>query len=462
MDRLLVTGATRSIGERLVHQLLEASYNVRILTRTPETADALTERGADVVQGDVTEPSSVREAMEHTDGVCHLAAIDELGGDAERMYEVNVEGTRHVLDAADEAGVERIVYCGSDTSLGDTDGEVCDESKERSDEPLRSVYAETMARAHGLVESRIEQGAPIVHAIVSTVYGPGDDSPVADLIEHHLAGRALVYLDRDAGYTLTHVDDAATALRLAYERGDVGERYLVSGTPATFEELFEALAEQTGRPKPRVERPDRLMALVRPLAESLGSWWSKSRDDVRETIEMSRGVTRLFSGQKARDELGWEPRSLQEGLRDTLPSFQEREHRRAHDLLESLSYLLAGLALFDLVLGGVATLAPDTYMALIHPYHEGSISPLLTRTGVLWLVFCGVQGIAALDPAERPGWVFAAGVLRLMDVPADPVYGLASHDLGWLGTLGLTSAPLFNLASGALFAYAGWRGLRAS
>jgi dihydroflavonol-4-reductase len=461
MERVLVTGATGFVGGRLARQLLEEGYEVRVLARTPEKAEPLAERGADVVEGDVTDPASLPPAMEDVDGLFHLAAVYELGGDPEWMHAVNVEGTRHVLDAAAEAGVERIVYCGSDTSLGDTRGDVCDESKTRDDEPFRSIYAETKYRAHEFVDARIESGQPIVHAIVSTVYGAGDTSPIADLIEHHLAGRLVAHLDREAGYTFTHVDDVATALRLAYERGEIGEDYLVSGTPATFETFLETLSEHTGRAAPAFELPDWLVDAVQPWAERIGSWLGGARSEIRETIDMGRNVTRFFSSEKARDELGWEPRSLEEGLREILPSFQRRERQQSRQLLSSLRWPLAGLALFDLALGGTALLLPETYMDVIHPGHVGEPSPLVSRTGVLWLVFSAAQGIAALDPESRPGWVFAAGVLRLMDVPADPVYYWASDDLGLLGTLGLLSAPLFNIVSGAILAYAGWRGLSA-
>lgn len=147
---------------------MDEGYEVRILARTPSKADALAEWGAEVIQGDLTDLDSVREAMQGVDGVFHLAAVYELGGDPESMRWVNVDGTRHILDAAAEEGVERIVYCGSDTSLGDTHGELCDEKKTHEGD-FRSTYAETKHEAHELVDRRAEEGAPIVHAFVSTV-----------------------------------------------------------------------------------------------------------------------------------------------------------------------------------------------------------------------------------------------------------------------------------------------------
>lgn len=461
----MMSGATGFVGERLAHRLLDDGYELSLLVRTPSKAEGLRERGAEIVEGDLTEPESIRAAVRGVDGVFHLAAIYELGGDLSRMRAVNVEGTRHVLDAAVDEGVERIVYCGSDTSLGDTAGAVCDESKEH-DGGFRSAYAESKHEAHQLVEERIERGEPIVHAIVSTVYGPGDESPVAELIEHHLAGRALAHLDRDAGYTFTHVDDVAAALQLAYEESELGESYLVSGEPATFEELFGELAAQTGIPAPRFEMPSWLVDAALPIARAVAPLIGKSSVEIREMVSMGRDVTRFFSGEKAREELGWEPRSLREGLEQTLPDFQKREVEASGRLLEWMRYPLGGLALFDLALGATAVFASGTYFAIMHPAYRAAGFPegptsLLTRTGVLWLVFALVQGVAALNPRERAAWVLAAGTLRLMDVPADPVYLLSADDLSWIGTAGLLSAPLFNLATGGLFVYAGYRGMRA-
>ncbi|MFB6351843.1 MAG: hypothetical protein ABEN55_04965, partial [Bradymonadaceae bacterium] len=133
----------------------------------------------------------------------------------------------------------------------------------------------------------------------------------------------------------------------------------------------------------------------------------------------------------------------------------------AAGFLEGARPPLAALAIFDLGLGVTATFLPETFVSIMHPGADSGAGLLVSRTGMLWLVFSAVQGIAALDPAERPEWVMGAGVLRLMDVPADLTYLLTTDGLGWLGRTGLMSSPIFNAATGAFFAYAGYRGLRA-
>lgn len=460
----MMTGATGFIGDEVAHQLLDDGYDLRLLARTPSKANELNQRGATVVEGDLTDPGSIRKAMKGADGVFHIAAIYELGRDLEWMREVNVEGTRNILDVALEEDVDRILYCGSDTSLGDTGGEIGDETNKHPGD-FRSNYARTKHEAHQLVEDYIDRGAPVVHAIVSSVYGPGDESPIAELIKNHLAGHTVAYLDKYAGYTFTHVEDVASGLKLAYEEGENGESYMISGEPATFEKFFKCLSEVSGVPEPRFEVPSWLVSLAKPLAEAGASLLGKTRNEINEMILMGRHVTRFFSSEKTQDQLNWKPRSLRDGLEDTVPWFGKQELEQSKDLLELAKYPLLGLAVFDIVLGTTATFMPELYTTILHGSSESaSISGpmyLLPRTGTLWLVFAGVQGFAGLDPVNRKAWVMAAGVLRLMDVPADPVYYANSENLTLLGEIGLLSAPVFNFLTGSFFVYVGYRALKA-
>lgn len=463
MTTVMMTGSTGFIGRYLTDQLLEAGYDLRLLVRSPSKAREFERRGAELIEGNLTDPESVRRSMQGVDGVIHLAAIYRLGGDLERMRSVNVEGTRVVLDEARRQDVSRILYCGSDTSLGNTDGSVRDEGANH-DGTFRSNYARTKREAHQLVNERIEDGQPIVHAIVSSVYGPGDDSPIADLIRNHLAGHAVALLDEESGYTFTYVEDVASGLRKVYESGEIGEEYLISGEPATFKEFFSSLSDQTGVSSPRYELSDWILKPLQTLISTGSSFFGQDPSVIDEMIAMGNNVTRFFSSDKTREELDWEPRPLAEGLRETIPWFGRKEYEESRRLLSDLKTPLGGLALFDIALGLTTTAFPDLYDKLLHngPSEEGSTDrKLLSRTGTLWLVFAAVQGVAYLEPENRPEWVMAAGVLRLMDVPADPVYYERSRNLTGIGRLGLLSAPIFNLASGGLFLYAGYRGLRA-
>lgn len=134
---------------------------------------------------------------------------------------------------------------------------------------------------------------------------------------------------------------------------------------------------------------------------------------------------------------------------------------RRPDAPRALRVVLGGLAVMDLWLGLVALVFPETYVGTMHPEWVGfrgdGLSVLVRRTGMLWLGFAVVQGIAALDPAGRPAWVLVAGTFRLLDVPADGVYFLSAGSLSTTGWYGLLLAPVFNLVVGVWFAGWGYR-----
>jgi len=462
MRHILVTGATGFIGRRLVEQLIAEGYRVRALVRDPTRAASLPEEVERAV-GDTTDRGSLDAALSGIEGVFHLAAVYGFGIDANVMRAINVEGARNVLDACAAHGVTRVVYVGSDTSLGDTAGAVRDETKVHEG-PTRSAYEATKREAHEMVTARMAAGAPVVNAIVSTVYGPEDTSTIGQLFEHHLAGRLRFALDRSAGYTFAHVDDIATGLRLAYERGRVGQSYLLSGTPATFGELFDKLSAHTGIAAPAVEVPRALFPVVEPLLLVLGRVLGKSFAETRELLAMGRGVTRFFSGDKARAELDFRPRSLDQGLHDTLPWYLARERDAAATSARSVKPLLIGLALFDAILGAGAALAPNTYLASMHPrfreLHPHGPTYLVNRTGALWLFFAAAEVFAAMRPSQ-PELLMLVGGLRLMDVAADLFYLLRSDDLGAFGRAALIVSPLFNACVGATMVSVGARALRA-
>jgi dihydroflavonol-4-reductase len=462
--KVLVTGATGFIGGRLVRQLLDAGYEVRALVRAPDRAEGLARAGIELASGDVSDPTSLERALVGVEGVFHLAAVYDFGLEARQMWRVNVEGTRNVLDAAARAGTPRILYCGSDTSLGDTRGELGDETRIH-DGHDRSAYEATKREAHQLVSERARGGAPVINAIVSTVYGPGDSSVIGELIENHLAGRLIVTLDRSAGYTFAHVDDVATALRLAFEKGRLGESYLISGTPARFGDFFQRLSSVSGIAPPAVELPGWLITALMPLLTLLGRAVGKSPAAIRELVAMGRHVTRFFSSEKARRELGWKPRDLEQGLADTVPWFAAREREAAAKALGRTRVWLAGLALLDFWLGAQAAFFPQAYVHDIHArffaLHPSGPLYWAVRIGFVWLFFCAVETLAALAPRRRVLLVLIVGALRLMEVPADVAYRLAADDLGSFGRIGLLLSPIFNGLVGTYLCLTACRAIRA-
>ncbi len=179
-----------------------------------------------------------------------------------------------------------------------------------------SWYDETKYRAHLLAEERAASGSPILIAMPGMIYGPGDHSQVGAQIQQALAGRLQVLAVPDLGGNLAHVDDIATGILLVHDRGGLGAEYLLGGEVATMRQVMQRAAALGGHPPPRVEVPP---WLVRGVG-AVGSVSALLRGpDLGELVRASLGVTYWFSDAKARTELGYTSRPLDDGLRTMLP-----------------------------------------------------------------------------------------------------------------------------------------------
>lgn len=319
--RYFVTGATGFVGRHLAHQLVAHDHDVVALVRSPSKARFLP---ADVttVAGDVTDKRSMREGMAGADGVFHLAAWYRIGsGDAVTAERVNVDGTRNVLELVDELGIEKAVYTSSVAVFSDTCGELVDESY-RYDGAHLSVYDRTKWRAHyDVAEPMMRDGVPLVVVMPGAVYGapvsgPGDTSDLREMWRRYLRGR-LPVLTRETAACWDHVADCARAHRLAMQRGDPGETYIIAGEPRTFVDVFDLAERLTGRSAPRSISPRWVRTLARATAR-LDRVVTPPKAIHPETLSRISGTTWLADNSKAKAELGLTHRPLEEGLREYL------------------------------------------------------------------------------------------------------------------------------------------------
>jgi nucleoside-diphosphate-sugar epimerase len=232
------------------------------------------------------------------------------------MYRANVVGTENVLDAAIEAGVARVVYVSTIGYFGNTRREVIDETFERTDLDWLSAYDETKYLAHEVAKDRIQNGAPIVIAQPGGVYGPGDQSDVAMLIDRVRRGKLPFLPMGDTGFNFLHVDDAADGIIFAHDKGRVGESYVLGGEITTLQGFVETLCEVTGNRPPR-HLPTVLVKASAPFGPLVGPLFGLA-PNLKEMIKAGDGVTYWASDGKARNELGYSPRDLATGLGQTV------------------------------------------------------------------------------------------------------------------------------------------------
>jgi nucleoside-diphosphate-sugar epimerase len=312
-----ITGATGFVGGRVTHQLIEAGHQVVAIARNPDDASNLAELGVSIHEGDITEKETMRTAMKGVDGVFHIAGWYKIGAeDKDPAYQVNVEGTRNVLELMQELNIPKGVYTSTLAVNSDTQGRVVDESYQFEGEHL-TVYDESKAEAHKVAEDFITEGLPLVIVQPGLIYGPGDTSLVHDTLVQFLQ-RKLPLAPQETAYTFVHVDDVARGHVLAMEKGTPGESYFLCGPIHTVPEVLEIASDLSGVPTPKLQVPPVLMKAMAGIMKVVGKVIPLPATYSYEGLRIMAGVTYLGDNSKAKRELGFDPRPLREGLKETL------------------------------------------------------------------------------------------------------------------------------------------------
>lgn len=315
--KAFVTGGTGFIGRQVIRQLVRRGYQVHALARSDRGATLLRDIGATVFPGDITDRESMREGMRGCDIVFHIAAVYEFSPAALAQAEVvNVGGTRNVLELAVELEIPKIIYTSTLAVFGDTQGELPDETY-YTEGPFPTEYDRTKWKAHYEVAvPLIEQGAPIIIVMPGAVYGPGDTSWLANLMRLFYRGLLPALPGPESVLTYAHVEDIAEGHILAAEKGRVGESYILAGPAVPLGEMVEFWSQLTGKPGPSFRVPARVARGLAPVAGRVQPVLSLP-DMFSGAIIGTLGATYAGRSDKARAELGWRPRPLQAGMKET-------------------------------------------------------------------------------------------------------------------------------------------------
>jgi dihydroflavonol-4-reductase len=253
--------------------------------------------------------------LRDADAVIHAAGSYRVGiRKTERgaMWDANVGTTTRILDAAEAAGTKRIVYVSTVNIFGNTHGRIVDESYRRDPrDGFLSWYDETKLGAHEVAEQRAKAGAPIIFVLPSQVYGPGDHTAIGDQLRLAHAGRLRYQALTDVGLGYVHVDDLATGIVSALDRGTPGEQYVLTGPRTTLGDTIAIAARLGGHKPPALRLPTGLLRAVRPLGGLIG------QPNLGEVIAAAAGVTYWATADKAIADLGFAPRGIEEGFTDT-------------------------------------------------------------------------------------------------------------------------------------------------
>jgi dihydroflavonol-4-reductase len=318
--RVVVTGGAGFIGAVVVRQLRARADQVVAIVRDPARATQLTAVGAELVKGDLDEVDEIARQLAGADAFLHMAGSYRIGippSARPAMEDANVGTTTRVLAAAAIAGTPRIVYTSTANILGNTHGQVVDESHQRDmSEGFFSFYDETKLKAHEHVAARIATGSPTMIAMPGGVYGPGDHSEAGGQLELAHSGKLPYIALGDIGLSWSYVDDVADGIVRILDHGRVGESYILSGPPERLGNAIRAAARAGGKRPPRFTMPTGVLRALVPINRRFGAVLGMP-PNLSETISAADGVTYWASAAKAERELGFSARDLESGLRAT-------------------------------------------------------------------------------------------------------------------------------------------------
>src|SRR5438128_1134306 len=253
----LVTGATGFVGWHIARLLTTRVNRVRVLVRPGSQLRSLEALNVDCVYGDLRDASSLSKALEGVRQVFHVAADYRLWAkDPDEIYESNVAGTRNLLEASRQAGVERFVYTSSVGTIAVPAGErLPDERTQARLDQMIGHYKRSKFMAEEEVMQAVANGFPAVVVNPTTPVGPGDwkPTPTGRIIVDFLNGRMPAYVD--TGFNVVDVEEVARGHLLAAERGRIGERYILGDRNMTLKEFLDVVAAAASRPAPSMRLP---------------------------------------------------------------------------------------------------------------------------------------------------------------------------------------------------------------
>ncbi|HLY17261.1 MAG TPA: hopanoid-associated sugar epimerase [Bryobacteraceae bacterium] len=319
MKPTLVTGASGFLGWHVARLLVEHGHRVRALVRP---ASRIRELDVEPAVGDLRDPDSVRHAVEGCGMVFHVAADYRLwAADTNELYRSNVDGTRNVLQAAQEAGVDRVVYTSTVGCIGVPPDGQGDEDRPVTIEEMKGAYKRSKFLAERTALEFAAAGLPVV--IVNPTAPVGDHdikpTPTGGIVLDFLKGDMPAFID--TGLNVVDARDVARGQLLACERGRAGERYILGSENLTLAQILGKLAAITGRPAPTVKLPYAVAYAAGVVTTGWARLTGKPPRAPLDAVRMAR--KKMFvSHAKAARELGYQPGPAEGALRRAVEWFR--------------------------------------------------------------------------------------------------------------------------------------------
>ncbi len=320
-----ITGATGFVGAAVARVLIHQGHRLRALTRPNNDRRNLQGLDVELVEGDLGNADSYRHALKGCQALFHVAADYRIWvPDPAAMHRINIDGTHALMMAALDAGVEKIVYTSSVAALGiNKNGTPSNEDTPVSYTDMIGVYKQSKYLAEEEVRRLIaHNNLPAVIVNPSTPIGPRDikPTPTGRIIVDAVKGKIPAYVD--TGLNIAHVEDVAMGHWLAFQKGKIGERYILGGENLSLGAILTIVAEHVGRKPPTVRLP---RAAIYPIAALMEVYARLSGKEPLVTIDALRMAKKkmYFSPAKAEHDLGYTARPATAAIADAIHWFRE-------------------------------------------------------------------------------------------------------------------------------------------
>lgn len=322
--KAFVTGATGFVGSHVARALAEQGADLRLMVRSSSRKDNITELRAEVAMGDLCQPESLRKLISGCEFVFHVAADYRIWvRDPDQMYRANVEGTRAIIEAAQEAGARRVIYCSSVATMGfTTAGNIVDEASPVSLADMVGHYKRSKFMAEQIALEAGRNGANVVVVNPTTPIGERDikPTPTGRIIVDFLNRKFPAYVD--TGLNLADVKEVARGHLLAMEKARPGERYILGGENLTLKQILDKLAALTGLPSPSMKVPNAVAMGFAAFDQFFtGVLMGKEPRATIDAVKMGRKKM-YASSAKAERELGYRVIAVEDALRRAVDWFR--------------------------------------------------------------------------------------------------------------------------------------------
>ena len=327
--KTLITGASGFVGSAVLRVLLKKGFQIRSLLRSSSNSENLSGLNVEIVHGDLRDPASLDNALKGCDSLFHVAADYRLWAkNTNEIYQSNVDGTINIMRAAQRQKISKIVYTSSVATLGiNRDETPADENTPVTFSDMIGDYKKSKFLAEEKVKKMIQEDSlPATIVNPSAPIGPRDikPTPTGRMICQAASGKVPAFVD--TGLNIVHVDDVAEGHWKAFEKGQIGERYILGGENQTLKQILFSIAEIVEKRPPLFSIPHNLLLPFAYLSEMFARLFNK--EDIMLTVDSLRMSKKkmFFSTEKAKNLLDYQPREAIKGIKDAIDWFKENRY----------------------------------------------------------------------------------------------------------------------------------------